>query len=65
MKARRHAAAPTKASPTHPCGRKISQHKKILKMKVAPKELLKTKGQKNAPNEFMKIKELAIFGITL
>ena len=46
------------------CGRKSCLdgiHKKMLKMKVAPNELLKTKGQKSAPTEFMKIKELTHF----
>jgi hypothetical protein len=33
-------------------------HKKMLKMKVAPQSFLKTKGQKSAPQELMKIKEL-------
>jgi hypothetical protein len=61
MKARRNAAAPTRVFPTHQRGLEISQHKKLLKMKVAPNELLKTKGQKSAPNEYMKIKELSSF----
>ena len=46
MKARRKEAATTKGSPTPQSGLAISQNKKILKMKVAPNELFKTKGQK-------------------
>jgi hypothetical protein len=46
MKARRNAATPTKVSPTHERGLEISQHKKMLKMKIAPDSLMKTKGQK-------------------
>jgi hypothetical protein len=45
MKARRNAA-PQKVLPTYPCGLEIGEHKKMLKMKIAPDELLKTKGQK-------------------
>jgi hypothetical protein len=41
MKARR-STAPVKVSPTHPRGLEITQHKKMLKMKVAPQSLLKT-----------------------
>ncbi len=36
-------------------------HKKMLKMKIAPNGLLKTKGQKSAPNELMKINKLPRF----
>jgi hypothetical protein len=44
MKARR--TTPVEVSLTHPCGLEITQHKKMLKIKVAPDELLKTKGGK-------------------
>ena len=35
----------------------------MLKMQIGPDELLKTKGQKMRSDEFMKIKELSIFGV--
>jgi hypothetical protein len=46
MKVRRNAATLTNVFPTHPCGLEINHHKKMLKMKVALDELMKTKGQK-------------------
>ena len=60
MKARR-STAPVKISPTHQRALEITQHKKMLKMKVALDESLKTKGQKSAPDDFMKINELSYF----
>jgi hypothetical protein len=45
MKARR-SSAPVEISPTPQRALEITQHKKMLKMKVAPQSLLKTKGQK-------------------
>jgi hypothetical protein len=35
--------APVRISPTHQRGLEITQHQKMLKMKVAPKDLLKIK----------------------
>jgi hypothetical protein len=46
MKAWRHAATPTKVPQNHEHGLEINRHKKMLKMKIAPDSLLKTKGQK-------------------
>ena len=45
MKARR-STAPHESLPKLPSALEITQHKKMLKMKIAPDELLKTKGQK-------------------
>jgi hypothetical protein len=56
MKARRNAATPTKVPPNHEHGLKINRHKKMLKMKIAPQSLLKTKGQKKCSSEFIENK---------
>jgi hypothetical protein len=61
MKARRNAAAPTKVSPTHERGLEISPHKKMLKMKVAPQSLLKTKGQKKCSSGFVENNRVIVF----
>jgi len=45
MNAPRSTATPAKATQNHQISLEIQQHKKMLKMKVAPDELLKTKGQ--------------------
>jgi hypothetical protein len=37
-------ATPTKVHPNHPSGLEIYPHKKMLKMKIALDDLLKTKG---------------------
>ena len=59
MKARR--TTPVEVSLTHPCGLEITQHKKMLKIKVAPDELLKTKGGESALDGLMKTKKLTEF----
>jgi hypothetical protein len=60
MKATR-CATPAKISPTHSCGLEISQHKKMLKMKIAPACLLKTKGQKKCSCLIYENKEVIAF----
>ena len=46
MKAMRITAAPVKTSKNPQSALEITLHKKMLKMKIAPNELLKKKGQK-------------------
>jgi len=58
MKARHSSATPAKVLLNHPIGLEIQQHQEMLKMKIAPDELLKTKGQKSDPDESMKTKDL-------
>jgi hypothetical protein len=60
MKAGCHGLAPTQVSSPPERGLATNRDKNN-KMKIAPNELLKTKGQKSAPNEFMKISELSRF----
>jgi hypothetical protein len=61
MKVRRNAATPTKVSPHQERGLEINPHKKMLKMKVAPQSLLKTKGQRKCSSEFIENKQVARF----
>ena len=61
MKARGSSAA-VRIPPTHPRSLEITQHKKMLKMKVAPNELLKTKGKNKCSSElYLKTRELTFF----
>jgi hypothetical protein len=46
MKARRSTALPQNPPQNHQISLEIHPHKKMSKMKIAPDELLKTKGQK-------------------
>jgi len=60
MKAKR-STAPRKISQTHERDLKITQHQKMLKMKIAPQSLLKTKGQKKCSSEFGENKQVIMF----
>jgi hypothetical protein len=60
MKARR-STAPRKISQTHERGLEITPHQKMLKMKVGPQSLLKTKGQKKWSSEFAENKQVRVF----
>jgi hypothetical protein len=60
MKPRR-STAPVNIFPTHQRSLEITQHKKMLKMKIGPQSLLKTKGQKEWSSEFYENKEVTVF----
>jgi hypothetical protein len=58
MKARR-SSAPVKISPTPQRALEITQHKKMLKMKIAPDSMLKTHELSYFHDELLKGKEIS------
>jgi hypothetical protein len=64
MKARCFAA-PVRVSQNHQGALEITLLKKMLKMKVAPQSLLKTKGQIKCSSEFIENKRVSVFSLLL
>jgi len=57
----RCTSARVEVSPTPQSRLEITQQKKMLKMKIAPQNMLKTQGQKNSSSEFYENKGVAVF----
>jgi hypothetical protein len=60
MKAQRSLAR-VRISPKPQRALEITQHKKMLKMKIGPQSLLKTKGKNKWSSEFAENKQVSLF----